>query len=256
MKDLFDRPFQTIIRDRIASNEMTVLKEDSWFHSENEKPILAIENLLRYCNLVDTDNLILEGIKEIKFDRGFATVSERFLSVLLKLENVPLTTKFIVENFDSILNAIINTTYSAGVAKSIPTLFAKYGQDYDGYLNNDRGFSNIYRLLNSLVENYEDSMKREKMKEIMEFDEVKELYEDIHEKHDELKGVLFPDIYFFSEKKPAPDVEFWEEKIEENLVREARSDAEEEVRLDFFKLRLETTQNEDKSIEDLFDRQG
>ncbi|MDP3462887.1 MAG: restriction endonuclease [Bacteroidales bacterium] len=249
-----EKELQYIIRDQISKSKMLILEADNKYFTKNREHAILMETLSQYCYEVNIDSLILFHFNQISFTESWSNILTKIENVLINLDDAPQTYNYIKENFIKIIEKMMNTISDSDSARKIPILFEKYHQNYDEYTESDEGFQNLISVIESVLQSNEDDLKSEKKDEVKILDEVVDAYYDLYSLEKELKNELFPNTYFDYDFQIDMDKAYWEEKIEENLMREERNNAMDEDYGYYKEARFEAI-SEENAVDDLFIKQ-
>jgi energy-coupling factor transporter ATP-binding protein EcfA2 len=259
-----EKELQTIIRNRIANDKIKIYEEGSKNFTKNKGHAILLELLCKYCRDVNVDTMLLENFKQITFTESWGNILQRIEYFLLNFGDAPQTFNFIKENFIKIIEKMMHSISDADNAKQVPILFEKYQQNYDAYTESDNGFNELIRVIKSVLQSNEDSLKDEHEDSIKNIDEVSGLYDEIYSLEGELKYDLFPNISFDYDFGIEMDTNDWGNKIEKNKKEAGEDDGFMDYP-DYESLRpvnniikttgFESHFSEDDSIDDLFERQ-
>ena len=248
-----EKELQIIIRDRISTSKIRILEADSKYFTENKRHAIILETLCKYCYQVNIDTLLLAHFKQLDFTQSWISILQKLEYVLLNLGDAPQTLKHIKENFFQIIDSIMSSIDGSDNAKQIPILFEKYEQNYDQFTESDEGFSKLLSVIESVLQKNEKDLREEKKNEIINIDEVTDIYDEIYSLERELKGDLFPNILFEHDFGIDIDRTYWDNKIEENILKEEKSELDNEDYDDhYFKEAWIESNNEENAIDDLF----
>lgn len=248
-----EKELQTIIRDRISKSKIKILEADSQHFTENKRHAIILETLCKYCHQVNIDTLLLEHFKEIDFSESWLSILQKLEYVLLHLGDAPQTFNYIKDNFIEVIEKTMDTIDDSDNAKQIPILFEKYEHNYDDYTKSDEGFEKLISVIESVLQSSEDDLKSEKKDEIINIDEVADLYDEINSLERELKYELFPNTSFEYDFGVDMDKTYWENKIEDNIVKAASNEAmSEDYDKDYYKEARFESNSEENAIDDLF----
>lgn len=248
-----EKELQTIIRDRISKSKIKILEADSQHFTENKRHAIILETLCKYCHQVNIDTLLLEHFKEIDFSESWLSILQKLEYVLLHLGDAPQTFNYIKDNFIEVIEKTMDTIDDSDNAKQIPILFEKYEHNYDDYTKSDEGFEKLISVIESVLQSSEDDLKSEKKDEIINIDEVADLYDEINSLERELKYELFPNTSFEYDFGVDMDKTYWEDKIEDNIVKAASNEAmSEDYDKDYYKEARFESNSEENAIDDLF----
>lgn len=248
-----EKKLQIIIRERISKSKIKILEANSKYFTKNKGHAIMLETLCKYCHQVNIDTMILEHFKQITFTESWRNILLKLEYVLLNLGDAPQTFNYIKENFIKIIEKIMDSIDDFDNAKQIPILFDKYEHNYNNYIESDEGSTNLISVIESVLQSSEDYLKSEREDEIKNIDEVSDLYDEIYSLESELKSELFPNTLFDYDFGVDMEKTFWDEKIEENLVKAARNEEKhEDYDEDYYREVIFEGNNEDKAIDDLF----
>jgi len=248
-----EKELQSIIRDRISKAKIKIQEEGNKGFTENKRHAILLEVLAKYCYQVNIDTLILEHFQKISFDESWNNILQKLEFVLLHIGDAPQTFNYIKDNFQRIIEKMMNTISDSNSAKRIPILFEKYEQNYDEYTESDEGFQNLISVIESVLQSNEVDLKSEKKDEVKNIDEVSVIYDDLYSLERELKYELFPNTSFDYDFGVDLDKSYWEEKIEENIVKAVKNDAmDENYDEDYYKEAHFDAKNEENAVDDLF----
>jgi hypothetical protein len=248
-----EKELQSIIRDQISKSKIQIQEACDKHFTENNGHAILMEVLCKYCYQVNIDTLLLEHFKQISFKESWYRILQKIEYVMLHLGDAPQTYNYIKENFTKIIEKMMTTISDSDSAKQIPKLFEIYEQSYDKYTESDEGFQNLIRVIESVLKSSEVDLISEKKDEVKDIDEVTDIYDDLYSLESELKDDLFPNIAFDYDFGVDLDKSYWEEKIEENIVKAARNDAmNEDYDKDYYKESRFDAMSEEKAVDDLF----
>lgn len=247
-----EKELQIIIRDKIASDKLQIIESESKYFTDKKRFAIILETLIRYCKDVSIDSLLLENFKKIQFSDSIWSILDKLEYVLLNIDDTPLTFNYIKDNFIEIIESLMEAITETENAKNIPLLFEKYDYNYDDYTESDNGFNKLIGVIESVLKANEDNLKSDKKDEIKNIDEVTELYDEVYSVERELKNELFPRTVFDYDFDIKMDKSYWDEKIEDNIVKAAKNDSESEGYQDVYKEMVFERESEDKAIDDLF----
>lgn len=246
-----EKELQTIIRDKIHNSKINILESTSRAFTDNKKHIIFCEILCKYCNQVNIDSLLLRHFQQISFDENCSTILNKLEYVLLNIGDAPQTFDYIKVNFIKIIEKFMDAISQQENAQQIPILFAKYGHNYDDYIESDEGCVKMINVIESILLSNEEDLKNDKKDEVQNIDEVSDLYEEIYSLESELKRELFPNTSFDYDFGIQIDDDFWTEKIEENVER-AQINDDRDYNEDYYKDGVGSWISEDSAIDDLF----
>jgi len=246
-----EKELQLIIRDRISNDKIIILQNDNTPFADENKCSVIIETLCRYCNQVNIDGLLLE--KFVKLNRKVSSWAsfQRMEYVLTQLNDVPQTHAYVKENFIEIIEAMMVHISGLSSAEKVPFLFDKYGHNYKEYTESADGFGSLIDVIENVLRNEEDDLKRNRQGEIQDFDEVVGLYDQISLLERELKDVLFPDDSIEHDFGIDIDRYYWDDVINDNILESKKADLMDDYEDHYREEQFERSQ-EDKAIDDLF----
>jgi len=247
-----EKELQIILRNKISKAELGFIEEVNENYTDNKRYSTLLEILIKYCGETSIDSLLLDNFKRIDFSSGVWPILQKMQYVLLNLGDAPLTIDYIKNHFDTIITGLVRSISEVEEAEKIPEIFRKYEQDYDKYLESDEGFTNLLKVIESVLKANEEALKDEKEGEIKDTSDVDEIYDEIHDIEQDLKQTLFPNTTFDYDFGIEADYGYWEEKIEENLERAAAEEAEAEMYFEQYKMDQFERRSEDDAIDDLF----
>ncbi len=246
-----EKELQTIIRDKFEKNEFEESKLSS--NKINSDILITLTN---YCRKVNTDKIIHLYITKINYEETWDYST--FLSIKKTIENLedsPLSFNYIKDNFLLIIEKIIDSIDDEMYSTDIVNLFEKYEHDFQEYLNSSRGKLKISELIENIISYTEDSLKEGIKDEVEDFSKVEDIYSELNDIKDNLFynlsiGNAINDNFLIE-----MDKDYWNEKIEENEIRNQekefnRYEYEYERKLDN---KIDIEENLEQKIERLFD---
>ena len=248
-----EKELQTIIRDKITNSQFEIQESSSKYFTKNKEHAIFMEILCKYCPLVNIDSILLKHFNQLTYIDSWSDILFKIEYVLLNINDAPQTFEFIKENFIAIIEKMMCSISNYHGALQIPILFAKYDHNYDEYSETDEGFENLIEVIECILQSNEEAMKYDRKDEVKNIDEVYQHYDEIYSLEQELKDELFPNASVEYDFRYDMDKSYWEEIIEENIVKEARNDAmRDDYNEDFYRESRFEAFNEDNAVDDLF----
>lgn len=249
-----EKELQTIIRNKIATNKLKIYEEGSKKFTKNKGHAILLEILCKYCRDVNIDTLLLEHFKQISFTEYWGDILEKIEYFLLNLGDSPLTFDYIKGTFVLIIEKMMDSISDAEQSKQIPVLFQKYEQNYDEYTESDEGFNKLIGVIECILENNDEDIKKEHKSSVKDIQDVSYYYDELNSLESQLKYTLFPNTFFDYDFGIGMDTDYWEEKIKENKEEAERNELRDDGYDDHYDSMSEK-HNEDESIDALFERQ-
>lgn len=244
-----EKDLQIIIRDKISNGELNSLKQ-----SDNNINSEVISTLVDYCKDVNIDKLVNQYLKKIDWSVDWNySVFVRIHRALENLEDSPLSFEYIKDNFIEIIEKLMSCIDDTLYSEDIPELFEKFEINFEDYTNTENGKIIIEQLVERIIvkteEEYKDSIKDE----ALDISDIEKVYDDLNQ----IKEDLF-DIFTVNEDIKVQlnfdlDKTYWEDIIEENVMRKEKRDFEQYEYYESMKDEKPIVESEESRIEKLFE---
>lgn len=252
----FDLELQVIIRDKIQNEELEIIESSEKYFTENLRNAIFLEVLCKFCTHVNVDTLLLKHFEKLDYSVSWTRMVSKIEFVLLNIGDAPQTVSYIKANFITIIEKQMFSIYEHHNALQIPVLFQKYSHDYQDYLDNyENGEQKVIEMIESVLGENEEDIKKNHSEDIQDIDAVSDLYDELYTIEQDLLSDLFPNKVIEHNFNISIDAQYWQQKVNDNNKRLDEESARfEDYDEDYYKERMYEQRNEDNAIDDLFTR--
>lgn len=243
----FDTDLQFIVKDMIVNDRLDSLDKYKSFRMEG----LILQTLTKYCIKTDISKIFIEKMKELDFTKTW-WIKEHLIYCLLHPENSSAITDYVKTNFSKIVDFLVKAIDSPDIARKLPEVFKKYGQEYDQYFNEDKKSESLSIMIKRAAD-YNHRIQISILQDnVFDLSQVGTSYLSIQQADEALKSALLPNVERNINFERQIDREFWEAKIKENHVLHQEKIKNTERLVHYYKNSALSAKNEEKAIEDLF----
>jgi hypothetical protein len=136
---LLSKDLQQIVKNKIAIEHLLFIDNISYSINNNKGITLILEALCKYCSELNVDKLLLKYFKKLNFTENLWAINNKLEFILMHLKKSQLTINFIKENFFEIFENYLKSIDETEQADNIPALFDQYDQNYEEFVETDRG---------------------------------------------------------------------------------------------------------------------
>ena len=209
-----------------------------------------INILMKYCRDIDIDVILLKQLKNINFNYIW-WIKADIEHVFEKLENCPLSLKYLKDNFHSIITKYIDELEESEKALKLPLIFEKFDYKFQEYTNDEIGQEKLVNLISRVVTTQEKNLMSSFKDSIESWEEYDNLiYDEINELKGNLLNELCPDVSFDIPKHFKDEV--LEEQLKNNEINFQESIKREKKRDRYYEEMQYKSDIELKKIDDLF----
>ncbi len=150
---------------------------------------------------------------------------------------------------------MIDNIYYEHSALEIPRIFSEYHQNYQHYIESEKGKGKVLELIESVLESKEEEIINEFEDVVDNIDEIEQLYNNLYSTEVDLMNQLLPGIKLNNLFNFSMDTEFWEDKINRNIRENEDRENEDSYEEDFYNQKnTDDFISEEDYIDDLFEK--
>ena len=248
-----EKELQIIIREKIRNSLLEVEERKNEYFTSSKRNAIFSEILCKYCSEIDKDALLLEHLKQISFAESWFTIEDEIEFLLSNLEDSPKSFDYIKENFIRIIEKFMDNISAYEIARDIPYLFEKFGHSYENYRQTYTGFNKLLKLTKDILTIHEKHIESSWEDEVTNFDQVDDLYNELRNLGSDLKNKLFANLTNIDFEINF-DESYWIEKIEENISKKNKIQADRNFQISYLMNLLTDDDNVETAIDDLFSK--
>lgn len=209
-----EKDLQKIIFTKISENKLDSISEYKKYRFD----ALCIETLIKYCVDINVDDIVLILLNKIELDNIW-WIKNSLKYVFENIDKCPKSKEYITIHFNSIMDAYIIEADQLNEAINIPSVFKKFGFNFNLYSETEKGLQKITNLISKIVTNNEKSLvstHKDIIKDLSDTDMF--IYSDLNETKSKLINELLPDTIIEIPRELGS--EEWELQIKENIKNE------------------------------------